>query len=286
MFPSRARRARAASTVRERASRVPSGDRPVDDAVPDGAHVADVDDAALDDVTDEELAAHDHAPSSRTRIVVAVVAILAVVAAAAIGFSAGRLSTLADPTPTTTSVEAGFSRDMQVHHNQGVELSLIVRDRTDDPAVRTLAYDITVTQGQQSGQLYDWLVQWGLPQAESEPSMTWMSKPTLAGAPGHQHTADPTAPAHVPGGPMPGLATPGQIAQLQSASGVEAERVFLTLMIAHHKGAVEMAEALEPRTTNGPALAFAKSVIVSQDAEIDLMTNMLAERGGPIALVP
>lgn len=240
-----------------------------------------------DDELDAHIAALEHAPSNRSRIVLAIVAIIAVVAAAAIGFSAGRLSTLADPTPTTTSVEAGFSRDMQIHHTQGVELAMIVRDRTDDPAVRTLAYDIAATQGQQSGMLYDWLVQWGLPQAASEPSMTWMTRPTLAGAPGHDHggsTPGASSSTHVVGEPMPGLATPAQVAQLQAASGVEAERVFLTLMIAHHRGAIEMAEALEPRTTNGPALAFAKAVIVSQDSEIDLMTGMLAQRGGPVPL--
>jgi len=37
------------------------------------------------------------------------------------------------------SAEAGFARDMQVHHDQGVELAMIVRDRTDDPDVRLLA---------------------------------------------------------------------------------------------------------------------------------------------------
>lgn len=246
--------------------------------------------ASDDDVTDEELAAFDaeraSEGSSRTRVVIAAMAVVAIVVAAVIGFSVGRLSTLDDPTPTTTSAEAGFSRDMQVHHNQGVELAMLVRDRTDSVDVRTLAYDIATTQAQQSGQLYDWLVQWGLPQGSREPDMTWMTLPTLAGATGHAHAGDSSTPAssHTPGDPMPGLATPGQIAQLTAADGLEAERVFLTLMIAHHRGAVEMAEALEPRTTNAAALAFAKAVVASQQAEIELMTGMLDDRGGPVPL--
>lgn len=246
--------------------------------------------ASDDDVTDEELAAFDaeraSEGSSRTRVVIAAMAVVAIVVAAVIGFSVGRLSTLDDPTPTTTSAEAGFSRDMQVHHNQGVELAMLVRDRSDSVDVRTLAYDIATTQAQQSGQLYDWLVQWGLPQGSREPDMTWMTLPTLAGATGHAHDGDSSTPAssHTPGDPMPGLATPGQIAQLTAADGLEAERVFLTLMIAHHRGAVEMAEALEPRTTNAAALAFAKAVVVSQEAEIELMTGMLDDRGGPVPL--
>ncbi|WP_431030770.1 DUF305 domain-containing protein [Plantibacter sp. RU18] len=243
-----------------------------------------------DDVTDEELAAFDAERSSdgssRTRVVIAAMAVVAIVVAAVIGFSVGRLSTLDHPTPTTESAEAGFSRDMQVHHNQGVELAMLIRDRTDSVDVRTLAYDIATTQAQQSGQLYDWLVQWGLPQNSRQPDMTWMTLPTLAGATGHAHGGgDPASTgSHTPGDPMPGLATPGQIAWLTAADGPEAERVFLTLMIAHHQGAIEMAEALEPRTTNAAALSFAKAVIASQEAEIDLMTGMLDDRGGPVAL--
>ncbi len=189
-----------------------------------------------------------------------------------VGFSIGRLSTLADPMPSSTSAEAGFSRDMQVHHNQGVELALLVRDRTEDEAVRLLAFDIATTQGQQSGQMYGWLSIWGVSKAGSEPSMTWMTRPGKSGD-GHAHGAD-----HVPGEPMPGLATPDQIASLTAASGVEAERTFLTLMIDHHQGAVEMAEGLLDRSDHSVVRAFATSVVASQSAEIDLMRSMLAER--------
>jgi uncharacterized protein (DUF305 family) len=189
-----------------------------------------------------------------------------------VGFSFGRLSTLEDPTPSNTSAEAGFSRDMQVHHNQGVELALLVRDRTDDEAVRLLAFDIATTQGQQSGQMYGWLSVWGLPKAAREPSMTWMTRPGRSGD-GHAHGSD-----HTPGEPMPGLATPDQIAALTAASGVEAERIFLELMIAHHQGAVEMAEGLLDRSDHSVVRAFATSVVTSQTAEIELMRSMLADR--------
>ena len=96
-------------------------------------------------------------PSRVGRVAVLVAASVAVVVVAVVAFSAGRLSTLADAPPTDTSAEAGFARDMQVHHQQGVELAMIVRDGSDDPDVRLLAYDIATTQAQQSGQLYGWL---------------------------------------------------------------------------------------------------------------------------------
>jgi uncharacterized protein (DUF305 family) len=210
------------------------------------------------------------AGNGRLALLLAVLVTALIVGVAA--FSVGRLSTLSDPAPTDTSAEAGFARDMQVHHLQGVQLAMIVRDLTDDPDVRLLAYDIATTQGQQSGQLYGWLSEWGLSQAGSEPSMTWMSRPGRSGSThGHDSTASP-------GAAMPGLATDAQIAELSAASGVEAEKIFLTLMIAHHKGAVEMAEGVLDRATRPTVRSFANAVATSQQAEIDLMTGMLADR--------
>jgi uncharacterized protein (DUF305 family) len=213
----------------------------------------------------------------RSPVAVAIIAVLVLVAVAAVAFSVGRLSTLGEATPTDTSAEAGFARDMQTHHNQGVELALIVRDLTDAVDVRTLAYDITTTQATQSGMMYGWLQEWGLSQAGSEPSMTWMTRPGLDGT-GHEHGGDDAA-AHEPGAPMPGLATSDQIAQLKTLSGEEAEVYFLQLMIAHHRGAVEMAEAVLDRSTNETVTRFARGVVASQESEIDLMESMLAERG-------
>jgi uncharacterized protein (DUF305 family) len=208
------------------------------------------------------------------RVSVLVAASVALVVVALVAFSIGRLSTLAEPAPTDTSAEAGFSRDMQVHHLQGAELATIVRDRTDDPDVRLLAYDIAQTQSQQAGQLYGWLRAWGLPQAASEPSMTWMTRPP-AGSASHDGHSDG---GHEPGQPMPGLATAEQIAELEDSTGVDAERIFLELMIAHHRGAIEMADALLERSTNALVAPFARAVVKSQASEIALMEDLLADR--------
>ena len=207
------------------------------------------------------------------RVVLVVVAAAAAIAVGLVGFSIGRLSTINNPTPSATSAEAGFARDMQVHHLQGVELAMLIRDRTDDEAVRLLGYDIATTQSQQAGQLYGWLTEWELSQAGPEPSMTWMTRPGRSDD-AHGHTDG----AHTPGAPMPGLATDAQIAELTAATGIDAERQFLTLMIAHHRGAVEMAEAVQDRASNTSVLGFAHSVIISQNAEITLMESMLAAR--------
>ena len=189
-------------------------------------------------------------------------ALIAALVAGAGAYWLGSASTVT-ATPGSKSAEAGFARDMQVHHLQGVDMAMIVRDRTDDPDVRRMAYDMATTQGHQAGQLYGWLAAWGLRQLGSQPPMTWM------GHTGHGMSAL-----------MPGMATPEQLGELSAASGVEAERVFLRLMIAHHRGALEMAEAVLERSEHPAVLAFARGVLLSQQSETDLMTTMLEEREG------
>jgi len=215
----------------------------------------------------------DESPStrpSRGRRGVAFGVALLLVAVGA--FAVGRLSTSFVSTPNNTSAAAGFARDMQVHHDQGVELAMIIRDRSTDDDIRGLAYDIATSQSNQSGQMLAWLNEWKLPQASPEPAMTWMTRPTLTGA-GHDHG---TEGAHNPGDPMPGLATRAQIAELQSLNGPAAEKLFLQLMIAHHQGAIEMAEAVLDRTEVRVVIQLATSIVKAQQSEIDYMNELLA----------
>jgi uncharacterized protein (DUF305 family) len=179
------------------------------------------------------------------------------------------LAPSAEATPSTDSAAAGFLRDMQVHHAQAVEMALLIRDRTDDPAVRQLAYDIAVGQATQSGTMYGLLEAWDLPQRAPQPAMTWTLLPTLDGSDdGHQ--MDPAAPLG-----MPGMATSDQVAELTAASGDDAVRLFLTLMIAHHQGGVEMADAALARTDVPQVVSMAGGIQSAQRAEITVMQNLL-----------
>lgn len=214
---------------------------------------------------------------SRGRLTLAAIVAAAVVALVA--FSAGWLAAPRIATPSDTSVEAGFSRDMQEHHNQAVDMAMIVREQSEDPEIRQLAYDIATSQANQSGQMYAWLNLWGLPQAASQPSMTWMLQPVIDGSDGgHAHTSAAGTGDMVPGEPMPGMATAADLDRLSQLQGVEAEKLFLELMIAHHKGGVEMAEAVEARSSNPLVLALAKSIVFAQSGEIDYMNELLAAR--------
>lgn len=223
----------------------------------------------------EELVSKPHPARLSTRLIVGL--ILGATILMAVSFAVGRFTLPATTAPSNRSAEAGFARDMQTHHLQAVEMSLLVRDLTDDEEIRLLAYDIATAQGQQAGQMFAWLNVWGLPQAAPEPSMTWMTRPALDGT-AHQHGATATEPAHVPGEPMPGLATDEQMATLATLRGVEAEIYFLKLMIAHHQGGVEMAEAVLDRSTNRVVTSLARGMVTAQTSEIEYMQDLLAER--------
>jgi uncharacterized protein (DUF305 family) len=210
----------------------------------------------------------------RVRLIVAGVAASALVVVAA--FAAGSLSAPTVTAPSTTSAEAGFARDMQTHHNQAVEMSLLVRDRTDDEDVRLLAYDIATSQSQQAGQMNGWLSVWNLPQTAPEPEMTWMSRPPLTGV-SHEGMSDMGSgeTSHEPGSPMPGMATADQLAALTAATGDDAVRQYLTLMIAHHRGGVEMAEAVLERSNERVVRSLAASIVKAQTSEIGYMQDLL-----------
>ncbi|WP_370544785.1 DUF305 domain-containing protein [Frigoribacterium sp. VKM Ac-2530] len=233
----------------------------------------------LDDVTTEAGAA---GASSGRRLRLVIAAAVALLLVLGTGVAVGRLTSSAPVVPGTNSVEAGFARDMQVHHEQAVEMSFAIRDRSTSDDVRTIAYDIAATQSQQAGQMYAWLEVWGVPQAPSQPVMTWMTQPTLDGQlSGHEHggaASGSPAPSHVPGEPMPGLATPEQMAELRAADGVDAERLFLTLMIDHHLGGIEMAQAVLARSDDPQVDAFATGMIMTQQSDVDAMRAMLALR--------
>ena len=64
---------------------------------------------------------------------------------------------LASVPPGNDSAEAGFARDMIVHHAQAVQMAEIVRDKTKSDSMRLLAADISLTQQAQVGIMQGWL---------------------------------------------------------------------------------------------------------------------------------
>ncbi|GAA1963058.1 DUF305 domain-containing protein [Microbacterium deminutum] len=200
---------------------------------------------------------------------------LGVLLVAALAFAIGRFSTFGatavSSAPTTDSAEAGFARDMQVHHAQAIQLAMEIYRKTDDPDLRVLAYDIATGQAGQRGEMFDWLVQWGLPQAGA-PMMAWMTQPDA----GHgAHGGSAAAPlTDAQAREAMGMATDAEIQALEAATGKEADCMFLSLMIRHHEGAIPMADAVIELGTNPRVLQVAQSMKAGQTAEIDAMKSM------------
>lgn len=202
-----------------------------------------------------------------------VLGLIAVAGLFALAFTAGRVAA-APQHPGNNSPDAGFARDMQVHHSQAVEMSRIVRDRTDDVVLRTIAYDIAMTQQHQIGQMYAWLKEWGLPQSDDADRMAWMS------GSGHAHSGnDGEAGTDTVGtdGLMPGMATDEEMAQLADATGEDAERLYLELMIDHHEAGADMAQAAVDLADEPDVRELARKMAEGQIIEIAEMEKLLAQ---------
>ncbi|MFF3784748.1 DUF305 domain-containing protein [Streptomyces sp. NPDC001933] len=167
-------------------------------------------------------------------------------------------------TPSDTSVDVGFARDMSIHHQQAVEMSFIVRDRTSDEAVRRLAYDIINTQANQRGMMLGWLEMWGRAKSSSAVPMKWMNHPFTPRGDGSL---------------MPGMATNTELDELRAAKGRAAEVLYLKLMTPHHQAGVEMAAAAATSADTDEIRNLAAGMVRGQQSEMALMADMLKERG-------
>jgi uncharacterized protein (DUF305 family) len=196
-------------------------------------------------------------------------------AGAATVASAGDGGSRADRTPTAASADAGFARDMSVHHQQAVEMSFIVRERTQGDEVRRLAYDIANTQANQRGMMLGWLDLWGLPkvQADAEP-MAWMG--STSGHGGHGGHGGLKA---EDGALMPGMATKADVERLSRLSGEQAEVLYLQLMIVHHNGGIAMAKGCVEQCEVGVERDLAQGMVDAQASEVELMVDLLRKRG-------
>ena len=193
-------------------------------------------------------------------------AVVGVVALALASFLFGRLSVAPAPA-RPTAVDVGFARDMAVHHQQAVLMATLVQERATDPELKKIALDMVLTQQNQVGQMQGWLALWGEPFASGEPPMRWM---------GGEHAG------HGSDEPMAGLASQADLNALEAATGVEAERRFLTLMIPHHEAGVLMADAALARAEVPAVRDLAQSISNAQTVELATLHKFLQARGGPL----
>jgi len=206
---------------------------------------------------------------SRTRVRTVLLAVIAVGLVLIGGGLAVALGIGRGDASEPNAVDIGFSRDMATHHLQGVELANAALDRSADPAVRGLAFDIASTQNNQVGRMHGWLALWGYSPTGGE-AMSWMSADGAHS--GHGMGAG--------GSLMPGMATEAEITALRSLEGTAFDVEFLRLMIRHHQGGLGMAEDAVANAKTSVVRTLAQRIAESQTAETSLMTDMLTTRGG------
>ena len=159
--------------------------------------------------------------------------------------------------PVITGQPAGYNADdvafatnMIAHHQQAVELSAMVPDRSTNPDLIALANQISAAQQPEIDVMKVFLVQWN------------ENPDTNSGHAGH-------------GGTMAGMVDAATMAKLQALNGAEFDKLWLESMITHHQGAIEMAKAEVANGDNVDAKALANNIITAQEAEIGQMKQML-----------
>ncbi|MDQ0028719.1 DUF305 domain-containing protein [Arthrobacter bambusae] len=144
-----------------------------------------------------------------------------------------------------------FAQMMIPHHTQAVAMSETILKKEGVPAqVTDLATKIKAAQGPEIQKMTGWLQSWGQP------------------------TAMPTAMAS--GHSMSGMMSGDDMAKLDAAQGTEAAKLFLSQMIAHHEGAVDMAKTETTDGKNADAVQLSKDIVSAQQAEIQEMKDLLA----------
>jgi uncharacterized protein (DUF305 family) len=143
--------------------------------------------------------------------------------------------------------DAMFAQAMIPHHTQAVEMSgMILKKQGIDARVTALATRIKAAQAPEIEKMTGWLKGW--------------NEPTQA-----------------PGGhSMTGMMSGDDLTKLDAAQGTEAARLYLGQMIAHHEGAVEMANSEVRSGSNPEAIKLGKAIAASQTGEIQEMKDLLA----------
>ena len=159
--------------------------------------------------------------------------------------------------PVITGQPAGFNADdvafatnMIPHHQQAVDLSALVPDRSTNPELVALAGKVSSEQQPEINVMKVFLVQWN------------ENPDTNSGHQGHGNT-------------MAGMVDDATMTKLKSLNGAEFDKLWLESMISHHQGAIEMAKAELANGDNVDAKSLATNIVTTQEAEIGQMKQML-----------
>ncbi|MFT4124435.1 MAG: DUF305 domain-containing protein [Microbacteriaceae bacterium] len=168
------------------------------------------------------------------------------------GTSSSPASSPSTSTSDANAADRMFVTMMIPHHQQAIEMAdLILSKDGIDERVTALAQQIDDAQGPEIDTMTGWLEDWGTPYDDSSPDQDM-------------------------GDTDDGMMSDEDMAALEAATGADAARLFLTGMIAHHQGAVAMAQDEVDNGQSAEVVALAQQVIDGQTAEIATMQEILA----------
>lgn len=167
-----------------------------------------------------------------------------------------------------------FAQMMYPHHAQAISMAELVDGRTTNPDITTLAAAIEATQHPEMTQLSDWLIAWGHPAPTTDESA---DKSGTHGDMNHgdMDHGDMDQGDMDQGDSSSGMMSQQQFDDLSAKSGPEFDQAWLTMMIEHHDGAVDMAEDEIAEGINPDAKAMAQNIITTQQREIEKMNTLL-----------
>lgn len=143
-----------------------------------------------------------------------------------------------------STTDVMFAEMMIPHHQQAIVMSELALTRSQNADVIALAKEIRAAQAPEIEQMKSW------------------------GADGEEHM----------GHQMMGMLSDAEIDALKAATGTEFDQLFLKGMIAHHEGAIDMAQMILA-SKNDEVRTLGEAIVSTQTAEIERMKSMLAELG-------
>lgn len=149
-----------------------------------------------------------------------------------------------------------FAQMMIPHHEQAIEMATLAETRASNSEVKKLAAGIKGAQDPEINTMRGWLKSWG--KDDDIPLST-----------------DHGMSGHDMGATASGMMTNEDMNKLKTASGAEFDKMFLTMMIQHHQGAIDMAKTEISAGQYGPAVQMAKDIEAAQAKEIDKMNQLL-----------
>ncbi len=159
-----------------------------------------------------------------------------------------------DENASWNKADQKFVQEMIPHHEQAVVMSEMVGNVEVSTETATLASDIMGAQASEIELMQGFLNEWGV---ESDPN----SDPHA----GHMMTGDESH----------GMMTDEELAELKDSSGADFEKMWLTMMLAHHKGAVKMAETVIAEGKDLRVKTLAETIISTQQQEILQIQSLL-----------